>query len=51
MRTCKPVEECEQFGTEWCGLAGVMLNLPDMPTEKLLSPGPVEAIPALGEVA
>ena len=29
----------------------VILNLPDMPTEKLLSPGPVEAIPALGEVA
>jgi hypothetical protein len=30
---------------------GVILNVPEMPTEKLLSPGPLEAIPATGEVA
>jgi len=29
----------------------VILNVPEMPTEKLLSLGPLEEIPAHGEVA
>jgi hypothetical protein len=52
-RTYKVCLNCgEEFPYHQTPIPGaVILSLPDLPIEKLLSPGPLEAITALREIA